>query len=212
MKHRRPKFTAVYIRVSTRQQSHRSQVVDLKRYVDNHREELGGIKVFKEKFTGRTMNRPQWRKLESHILAHRVSHLLVWRIDRLGRTLLELVKLFEMLQKHKCNLISLKENIDLSTVTGRMLANILASFANYDNEQRAERILAGQAAAKAAGKTIGGSKKGSLYKITMEQVKLIVDLKAEGVGVTEIAKTVNTSTVNVYRILRRIKDGDIKLA
>jgi DNA invertase Pin-like site-specific DNA recombinase len=62
----------------------------------------------------------------------------------------ELVKLFETLRQHHCTLISLKENIDFSTTTGRMLANILASFAVFDNETRTERILAGQVAAKAA--------------------------------------------------------------
>ena len=78
---------------------------------------------------------------------------------------LDTLKLFETLRQHHCTLISLKENIDFSTATGRMFANILASFAAYDNETRTERILAGQAAAKAAGKTIGGSKRGTLCPI-----------------------------------------------
>lgn len=212
MKHKDNKFSVVYIRVSSKAQTIKSQVPDLRRYVESHSEELGQVKHLTEKHTGRTMNRPKWNKVEKAIVANRVSHLVVWRLDRLGRTISGLVKLFETLQKHHTTLISIKENIDFSTATGRMLANILASFAVFDNETRTERIIAGQQAAKAAGKTIGGSKKGTLLKVTMEQVQQIVKLKANGTGNTTISRSVNTSVPNVYRILKRVASGDIVLA
>ena len=211
MKRRKDKFSAIYIRVSTGQQSHRSQIPDLKTYIQAHRKELGHIRIFRETATGQNMNRKKWNKLYKSIQSNLVTHLICWRLDRLGRTCSGLTKLFEELQKHHCNLISVKDSIDLGTTAGRLIANVLASVAAYENEVRTERIIAGQAAAKAAGKSIGGSRKGSLYKVTMEQVRQIDQMKAKGFGVTEIARTVNTSTVNVYRVLERVRDGDIKL-
>ena len=82
----------------------------------------------------------------------------------------------------------------------------------WENEVRTERVLAGQAAARAEGKTWGGSKKGSLYKITIEQVKQIVKMKESGEKVSTICRTVNVDRPSVYRVLKRVKDGDIKVA
>lgn len=212
MKNKDDKFTAVYIRVSTAQQSHQSQIPDLKRYVKLHHKQLGRVRILTETGTGTTMDRPKWNKIYKAILKHRITNLIVWRLDRLGRTASGLTKLFEELNLHRCNLISLTENIDLSTPAGRMVANIIASSTAYETELRAERVLAGQAAAKAKGKTWGGSKKGSLYKITRQQCRLIVDLKAKGKGATDISRSVGTSVMNVYRILKRVADGDIVLA
>lgn len=209
MKSNNNRFSVVYVRVSSKAQTTHSQTPDLKRYVESHADELGTVRILIEKHSGQTMDRPKWNKIEKAIVANRVSNLVIWRLDRLGRTCSGLTKLFETLQAHRTNLISVHDNLDLSTVTGRLIAHVLASVAAYENEVRTERIIAGQQAAKAAGKSIGGSKKGSLYKITLQQVKAIVKLKAAGKGATEISKTVNTSVPNVYRILKRVKDGDI---
>jgi len=66
----------------------------------------------------------------------------------LGRTASGLTKLFDDLRIHKCNLISLKDNLDLSTASGRLNANIIASVASYETEVRGERVRAGQQAAR----------------------------------------------------------------
>ena len=63
--------------------------------------------------------------------------------------------------------------LDLATPAGRLMANVLASVAQYETEVRAERVLAGQAAARAAGKTWGGSKAGRLLKVTEEQIAVV---------------------------------------
>lgn len=205
------RFSVVYVRVSSKAQTIKSQSSDLKRYVESHADELGTVRHLTEKHSGLTMDRPKWNQIEKAIVANRVSNLIVWRLDRLGRTTSGLVKLFETLQKHNTNLISIRDNVDLTTVTGRLIATVLASVAMYENEVRTERIIAGQQAAKAEGKSIGGSHRGSLYKITMQQVRAIVKLNDKDMGATEISRTVNTSVPNVYRILERVKDGYIVL-
>jgi DNA invertase Pin-like site-specific DNA recombinase len=68
--------------------------------------------------------------------------------------------LFDDLIARKVNLVSLKDGIDLFPPAGRLMANVLASVAQYETEVRAERVIAGLAAARAAGKRWGGSRKG----------------------------------------------------
>ena len=77
--------------------------------------------------------------------------VVCWRLDRLGRTASGLTAPFEKLSVRKVGLVSVHDGLDLATPAGRLLANMLASVAAYENEVRAERILAGQEAACAAG-------------------------------------------------------------
>ena len=198
------KFTIVYARVSSMNQNTRSQRKDLERYVESN-DALSNVKWVVEKHTGKTMDRPKWLKIENAIVHNRVSHLIVWRLDRLGRTASGLTKLFETLQQHKCNLISLKDGMDLSTTAGRLVANVMASVAAFETELRAERVRAGQAAAKAAGKRWGGSKKGMLRNHTKEQLKLVCRLKSRGENIATIARATELSRPTIYRILKNQK-------
>ena len=128
--------------------------------------------------------------------------MVCWRLDRLGRTAKGLTALFQELQDHKVGLVSIREGLDLSTPAGRLMAHVLASVAQYETEVRGERILAGQAAARAAGKRWGGSKAGRRVKVTPEQAKVIQRMKANGKAVTTIAETVGLSRPTIYSVLR----------
>jgi DNA invertase Pin-like site-specific DNA recombinase len=109
--------------------------------------------------------------------------------------------LFEDLQRRKINLVSIKDGIDLGTASGRLMANVLASVAAYENEVRSERIRAGQQVARAAGKRWGGSKRGRRLSVTDEQIACIVRLKREGTAVTAIARATGLSRPTVYDVL-----------
>ena len=82
------------------------------------------------------------------------------------------------------------------------MANVLASVAQYETEIRAERILAGQAVARARGKRWGGSKPGRHVKVTAEQIRSAKRLRREETPVAVIARTVGLSRPTIYRILR----------
>ena len=131
-----------------------------------------------------------------------ISTIVCWRLDRLGRTAAGLTKFFEDLQQYKCNLISLKDNLDLSTPAGRLNANIIASVAAYETEIRAERVKAGQAAAKARGKKWGGSSKGQRKKRTTEKMDAVLKLHGQGTSKAEISRVVGLSEPTVYSILK----------
>jgi DNA invertase Pin-like site-specific DNA recombinase len=82
------------------------------------------------------------------------------------------------------------------------MANILAGVAAYETEVRAERILAGQQAARARGVRWGGSKKGRRLKVTAEQVQTILRLESESKKIAAIARATGLSRPTVYNILK----------
>lgn len=193
------KHVAIYVRVSTKFQDIRSQEPDLRRWADGQEQP---VKWYIDKASGRSMDRPQWKQLEEAIRLGKVSQIVVWRLDRLGRTASGLTALFDELQTRRVNLVSLKDNIDLSTAGGRLLANVIASVAQYENEVRSERVRAGQAAARAQGKQWGGSQPGVRKKVTATQDRLIHHMKAQGESITAISKAVGLSRPTIYSVLR----------
>jgi DNA invertase Pin-like site-specific DNA recombinase len=91
--------------------------------------------------------------------------------------------------------------LDLSTPAGRLLAHVLASVAQFETEVRAERIMAGQAAARAAGKVWGGGKPGRRIRLSIEKEKAIRQLHADGKAIAEIARVVGLSRPTIYKAL-----------
>ncbi len=172
---------------------------DLQTYADQCD---GKVRWYKEKASGVTMDRPIWKQLEQDLFEGKVQAIVVWRLDRLGRTASGLTTLFDLLQARKVNLISLKDTIDLSTASGRLFANMLASIAAYESELRGERVRAGQAKARAAGKKWGGTRDRKRLKVTLDIEKTILRLNEDGVPKTRIAKTVNLSRQTIYDVLR----------
>lgn len=193
------RHVAVYVRVSSRNQDTRSQLPDLKRWAGAQDQP---VKLYKDTFTGKTMVRPGWKQLDAAIKQGKVSQVVVWRLDRLGRTTRGLSALFVELQDRKVGLVSLREGLDLSTPAGRLMAHMLASVAQYETEVRGERVRAGQEVARANGKRWGGSKPGRRVKVTAEQVQVIRQLKSEGKKVAVIARTIGLSRPTIYSVLR----------
>ena len=194
------KKTAIYLRVSSAQQKLDSQLDQLTRWVEQNDRKT--VKWYRDKYSGRTLQRPGFEKLDQDLAAGRISEIVVWRLDRLGRTASGLASLFEDLGRYKCNLISIKDNLDLSTAAGRLHAHIIASVAMYETELRGERVKAGQEAARSRGKKWGGSKKGKRKGKTEERMKSVLALLGQGLPKTQIAKATGISAPTVYSILK----------
>ena len=193
---------AIYLRVSTKSQDTASQEVDLRRWIADHAGE-SQVVWYRDKFTGKTMDRPGWSKLDQAMKSGHVSMLVCWRLDRLGRTAKGLTALFTDLPRYNVRLVSIKDGLDLGTAAGRLMANVLASVAQFETEVRAERVLAGQAMARAQGKTWGGSQPGRLLTVTEEQVAMILRLNKEGMSKAGIARATSVSRPTIYRIIQR---------
>ena len=193
------KPVALYVRVSKRHgQDVRSQLPDLERWATAQDQP---VKWYKDKFSGKTMDRPGWNRLQAAIDTADVSAVVVWRLDRLGRTAKGLTALFHDLREKKINLVSVKDGLDLGTAAGRLMANVLASVAQFETEVRAERILAGQAAARAKGKVWGGGKPGRRVRLSEEKEKAIRRLRSDGKPIAEIARVVGLSRPTVYKAI-----------
>lgn len=193
------KHSAIYLRVSSKQQDHASQLPDLERWVAAHD---GAVVWYRDKFTGKSMDRPGMDKLLADLRAGKVDRIVVWRLDRLGRTTRGLCQLFDELGERKVDLVSMKDGFSLASPAGRLHARILASVAEYETEVRAERVAAGQAVAKRKGKTWGGSKKGWRWKVSDDQVTAIREMKLAGKKIAHIARVTGLSRPTIYRVLR----------
>src|SRR4051812_10439046 len=102
----------IYSRVSSKTQDTRAQDMDLKKWQSIQDREC---RWFSEKKSGKSMERPGFTALMAAVNAGEIDTVVVWRLDRLGRTASGLTKLFEELRSAKVNLISLKDALDLST-------------------------------------------------------------------------------------------------
>ena len=202
-------ISAIYVRVSSRRQDTRSQEADLRRWAEAHKGQA--LRWYRDSFTGKTLDRPGFQRLLADVAAGKVARIVVWRLDRLGRTARGLTALFEDLLGRGVDLVSLKDGLDLATPAGRLMAHVLASVAAYEAEVRVERILAGQAAARAAGKTWGGSEKGRRLKVTEEQEAAVHRMKGEGVGVSAIARATGLSRPTIYRVLGRAGEATVEV-
>jgi len=201
------KYVAIYVRVSSNGQDTRSQEPDLVRWANA---QDAPVKWFKDKATGKSMDRPGWAKLEAAIRQGKVSAVVVWRIDRLGRTAKGLTALFDDLRERKVNLVSLKDGLDLATPAGRLMANVLASVAQYETEVRGERVKAGQTSARKRGKRWGGSKPGVRKQVTEVQVRTVCRMKQEGERVADISRAVDLSRPTIYSILAAAPNGRMR--
>jgi DNA invertase Pin-like site-specific DNA recombinase len=195
-----PRKTGIYARVSTRQQELRSQLPDLQRWVGAY---AGDVEVvwYTDKASGSSMERPAWRDLEAAYRTGEVDRVVVWRLDRLGRTSSGLTALFDELRRMGVALVSVREGFDLATPAGAMVATIIASVAQHETEVRRERQAAGIAAAKAQGKRWGGRKAGARYKVTPELERQVKKLHRQGESIAAIARAAHLSRPTVYTIL-----------
>jgi len=190
--------TAIYLRVSSQTQDTRSQEPDLKRWAAS---QDAPIKWYRDSATGKTMDRPGMARLLAAVAAGKVDRIVVWRLDRLGRTAVGLTQLFADLIARKVTLVSLRDGLDLDTAAGRLMAHVLASVAAYETEVRSERQRAGIAAARADGKTWGGSERGRRLSVTQDQVKTVKRLHRESTPIAAIARSVGLSRPTIYRLL-----------
>ncbi len=133
----------IYLRCSSKGQTTKSQEPDLRQWAKG-KDEVSWYAD--EGVSGKTMDRKQFNRLLADVRLGKIKTIVVWRLDRLGRTASGLTALFDELIGLGVNLVSLRDGIDLGTAAGKLMANIIASIAAYETELRGERIQAGLAA------------------------------------------------------------------
>lgn len=124
-----------------------------------------------------------------------IDIVLVWRLDRWGRSLADLVITLKELQELGVAFVSLTEALDLTTPTGRAMAGMVAVFAEFEREIRSERVRAGIEQARREGRPLGRPRSASL------KAKDVLRLFARNVSKSEIARRLGIGRTSVRRIL-----------
>jgi len=125
-------------------------------------------------FTGANMNRPGLQKLLQHVQAGQVDCIVLYKIDRLSRSLLDFVRMIDLFEKHGASFVSVTQQFNSATSVGRLTLNLLLSFAAFEREIIGERIRDKMAAAKRKGKYTGGTPPLG-YDVDREAKKLAVN-------------------------------------
>lgn len=189
--------TAIYVRVSRNKQDHRSQIPDLKRWKEIQKNAV--IYWFEDRTCG--MVRPSWEKLEQALRAGKIDQIVVWRLDRLGRTVSGMSTLFDELQRRKVSLVSLRENLILNVSDYQSAITVINNIIICQKQVRGELVRDRQAIARAKGITWGGSKKGIRKKVTDDRAKVIRDFYEDGESITAISRIVGLSRQTIYSVL-----------
>ncbi len=152
-----------YARVSTDEQSDRAQIDAL--------HQAGCERVYQERASGKSRQRPE---LERMIDALRTGDIvIVQRLDRLGRSLKDLIELLDGFKQQGVQFISLNESIDTTTAVGELAFHMIGSIAQFERRLISERTKAGLAAARARGRKGGRKAKLSLLDIKKAQAMLL---------------------------------------
>ena len=189
-----------YARVSTDEQLLDLQLDALKKY--------GCGKIYQEHISGGRgrKERPQLADCLSNIRSG--DTLVVWRLDRLGRSLKDLIEIVGELDRLGVGLVSLRENIDTTSATGRLIFHVFASLAQFERELIQERTKAGVEAARARGR-----KGGRPQKLNDREKAMVRTLMADPKNsVQDIAKQFGVSRSMLYRVvqeLQTLKSGGV---
>lgn len=174
-----------YARVSTEDQT-----------LDLQRDALKQAKcreIYEEQASGKNTGRPQ---LEACLKSLREGDtLVVWRLDRLGRNLADLVRLITDLEQRKINFASLTEQIETGTPAGKLIFHVFAALAEFERNLIRERTVAGLKAARARGRNGGRPS-----KLSHKEIKTIrALLKTADIPVAEIAARFGVARSTLYR-------------
>ena len=184
-----------YARVSTRDQNLNLQIDALKKE--------GCEQIFHETASGAKSDRPQLKKLLDRVRKDDV--IVIWKLDRLGRSLKHLVTLISELLDRKIGLKSLNDPIDTTYSQGRLVFNIFASLAEFERDLISERTQAGLKAARARGR-LGGRPKGLSKAAKGKAVMAAALYKDKNTkSIKEILDYVEISRATLYSYLRQEK-------
>jgi DNA invertase Pin-like site-specific DNA recombinase len=172
---------ALYARVSTLNGQHpEMQLAELREYASRRGWEIAG-EYLDEGVSGSKESRPELNRLVDDSHRRQFDIVLVWKIDRFGRSLKHLVNALADLDSYGVTFASLKDNLDLSTPSGRLMFQIIGAMAEFERALIQERVKAGLHNARRNGKKLGRPRR-------VVDVDGIARMKAEGHSLRNIAE------------------------
>lgn len=185
-----------YARVSTQGQDLDLQLKQIKDYASFRSIELVGI--FQDKASGKDINREDFKRMIKTLETNPqgVNAIIITKLDRMGRSLLDLINTTKWLESQQIGLISITNSIDTTTKEGRLFFYIMGALGEYERELIMERTQLGRAEAIKNGKKMGQPVK----NIPVDEVKRLL---AEGVPKSQIAKRFNVHRTTIYGRLKK---------
>lgn len=187
-----------YTRVSTKEQDtalQREAILDYASY-----RKFDVVRIFSDKLSGKDTDRPDYlamiSSLEDNPLG--IQAIVTYKMDRLGRSLSDLIDLIKFLDAHHIQLICITENIDMTTIQGRLQIHLISCLAEYERALINERTSAGMERAKRNGVKFGRKK----IILPMKEVEALLVV---GVPYTKVAQKYKVSLSTLYKNLRKYR-------
>ena len=179
---------AVYIRVSSKSQSSASQKTAIRKWLKAHDHHARSVRWFEDTESGKTLDRDAFKDLQSAIFNGQIKTVVVWKLDRVARSLQEGINTICDWCESGVRVVSVTQEIDLSGKVGQMVAAVLFGIADIEHEYIRERQAAGIDAAKKRG-VYKGRKAGT----TKGNPARAHELRSQGLKVKEIANALGVS-------------------
>jgi putative DNA-invertase from lambdoid prophage Rac len=191
--------TAIYTRVSTANQTNDSQLLELREYC--RRRNWSDTVEYADTISGSKFTRQGLDALLTEVRKGRVERLVVFKMDRLGRSLPHLAQIVAELSNHGTALICSSQGIDTSSSNpaGRLQMGVLMAVAEFEREIIKERVLAGLSAAKARGSRLGRPSSLDRHKAP------VAALVAQGKGARVISRELGLPLSSVCKIVRSVR-------
>jgi DNA invertase Pin-like site-specific DNA recombinase len=180
-----------YARVSTDEQDTRLQIDALKR--------AGCEKIYEERASGSRTDRPELNKALAH--GRKGDVVIVWKLDRLGRSLPHLIDTVHNLEERKVGFRSLTDNIDTTTASGRMFFHMMGALAQFERDLIRERTMAGLKAARERGNVGGRPRK--LSDADLKFARSLMRDKSEHWSWPAVATRLGVSHMTLWRAMKR---------
>jgi DNA invertase Pin-like site-specific DNA recombinase len=190
------KRIALYARVSTSNghQDPEMQLRELREYAE--RRDLTIVGEYVDRMTGSKDSRPALNRLMADAGQRKFDAVLVWKLDRFGRSLRHLVNALAELEALGLTFVSLRDNLDLSTPSGRLMFQIIGAMAEFERSLIQERVKAGLRNARAKGKKLGRP------RANVDEAK-VEALRASGASWRTISQELGLGVGTVHRIAQR---------
>ena len=189
------KRAAIYVRCSTLDQETGLQENELREFADRRGWEY---QVFTDRGqSGAKDSRPALNQLLQQLRRKKFDVVCVWALDRLARSLRQLLTISEECKALGVDLVSLKQNIDTTLPAGRLTFQVLGAVAEFEREMLRTRVIAGMAQARRSGKHVGRPARRRLGQAEMEKIRI---LRSQGKSVRQLARQFGASQWMIARL------------
>ena len=187
---------AIYVRVSTNEQTTENQVRDLEAWADRAGHEI--VAIYDDNGVSGAKGREyrvEFDKLLKDAVRREFDLVAAWSVDRLGRSLQDLISFLQELHGAGVDLYLHQQALDTTTPSGKAMFQMMGVFAEFERSMISERVKSGLARAKSNGKILGRP------KVSREREAKIRKLRSKGMGILRIGKELGVGTSTVQRVI-----------